>query len=94
VTHTTYQADPIGWVESLLVEIADAPNQGDEGAPERWIRFSPRVAEAISDLAVGDEIIMVTWFDRGDRDELKTYPGDDPLNSFAWGVQHSLTRPA
>ena len=32
---------PIGRVESELTEIADAPNQGDEGAPSAWLVFAP-----------------------------------------------------
>ena len=30
---------PIGWVESPLVEPEVAPLQGDEGAPTAWVVF-------------------------------------------------------
>jgi tRNA-Thr(GGU) m(6)t(6)A37 methyltransferase TsaA len=71
---------PIGWVESPLVERADAPRQGDEGAPSAWLVFEPQVTEAIRDLHAGDQIIVLTWLDRARRDVLSTRPRDDPDN--------------
>jgi tRNA (Thr-GGU) A37 N-methylase len=48
-----YQVVPIGWVESPLKERAQAPRQGDEGAPDAWLVFRPEVAEGLRDLAPG-----------------------------------------
>ena len=73
-----YEALPVGWVESPLVDRAQAPRQGDEGAPPAWLVFEPHVAEAIRDVAVGDEIILLTWLDRARRDVLSTHPRGDP----------------
>jgi tRNA-Thr(GGU) m(6)t(6)A37 methyltransferase TsaA len=42
--------------------------------------FSPEVAEGVRDLAVGQDIIVLTWLDRARRDELSTIPRDDPAN--------------
>jgi tRNA-Thr(GGU) m(6)t(6)A37 methyltransferase TsaA len=75
---TGYQVEPIGWVESPLKDRADAPRQGDEGAPSAWLVFEPGVAEGLRDLAPGDEIIVLTWLDRADRGVLVTRPRDDP----------------
>ena len=36
-----YDVRPIGVVESSLVDLADAPRQGDEGAPEAWLVIDP-----------------------------------------------------
>jgi tRNA-Thr(GGU) m(6)t(6)A37 methyltransferase TsaA len=69
---------PIGVVESSLVDIADAPNQGSQGAPDAWLVFNPEVEEAMRDLEVGEEIMVITWLDRAPRDVLSTYPGSDP----------------
>lgn len=69
---------PVGWVESPLVERTQAPRQGDEGAPPAWLVFEARTAEAIRDLRVGDEIVVITWLDRADRDVLSTRPRDEP----------------
>jgi tRNA-Thr(GGU) m(6)t(6)A37 methyltransferase TsaA len=73
-----YEVTPIGWVESPLVDRAHAPRQGDEGAPPAWLVFEPHVAEAIRDLAVGDEVVLLTWLDRARRDVLSTHPRGDP----------------
>src|SRR5262244_4389656 len=73
-----YQVVPIGWVESPLKDQAQAPRQGDEGAPDAWLVFQPEVAEGLRDLAAGAEIIVLTWLDRAARDVLVTRPRDDP----------------
>jgi tRNA-Thr(GGU) m(6)t(6)A37 methyltransferase TsaA len=73
-----FEVVPIGWVESPLKERAQAPRQGDEGAPDAWLVFKPDVAEGIRDLAAGTEILVLTWLDRAARDVLVTRPRDDP----------------
>jgi tRNA-Thr(GGU) m(6)t(6)A37 methyltransferase TsaA len=74
----SYQVVPIGWVESPLTDRAQAPRQGDEGAPDAWLVFEPGVAEGIRDLDTGTEILVLTWLDRAARDVLVTRPRDDP----------------
>ena len=78
-----YDVVPVGWVESPLQERAQAPRQGDEGAPDAWLVFEPGVGEALSDLRAGTEIIVLTWLDRADRDVLVTRPRDDPARPLA-----------
>lgn len=73
-----YVIEPIGRVRSPLTERADAPKQGREGSPETWLEFEPRVADALGDIETGEEIIVLTWFDRADRQVLTTRPRDDP----------------
>jgi len=75
-----YEIVPIGWVESPLTDRAQAPRQGDEGAPPAWIVFEPVVGEAMRDLRPGTEVLVLTWLDRADRDVLVTRPRDDPAN--------------
>ena len=75
---TGYQVVPIGRVESPLKDRAQAPRQGDEGAPAAWLVFEPEVAEGLRDIAAGTEIIVLTWLDRAARDVLVTRPRDDP----------------
>jgi len=75
---TGFQIMPIGWVESPLTERSQAPRQGDEGAPDAWLVFEPRVADGLRDILPGAEIIVLTWLDRADRDVLVTQPRDDP----------------
>ena len=71
---------PVGWVESSLTERAAAPKQGNEGAPEAWIAFEPTLIDALHGIEPGDEVLVFTWLDRGDRDVLQTRPRDDPAN--------------
>lgn len=74
----SYEVRPIGWVESTLVDPADAPNQGYQGAPDAWLVIDADVREGIRDLRVGAEIFVLTWLHLARRDELATQPGDDP----------------
>jgi tRNA-Thr(GGU) m(6)t(6)A37 methyltransferase TsaA len=72
-----YQIRPVGRVESPLVDRENAPRQGDEGAPEAWIVFADDVLDAVVDLEVGSDVIVLTWLDRADRDVLTTRPRGD-----------------
>ncbi len=74
------EVKPVGWVESPLTERAAAPKQGNEGAPEAWIAFDPDLVDALHGIEPGDEVLVFTWLDRGDRDVLRTRPRDDPAN--------------
>ena len=75
-----YEIVPIGWVESPLTDRAQAPRQGDEGAPPAWIVFEPGVGEGIRDLQPGTEVLVLTWLDRAERGVLVTRPRDDPAS--------------
>jgi tRNA-Thr(GGU) m(6)t(6)A37 methyltransferase TsaA len=78
VTETGFRVVPVGWVESALVDPATAPKQGDEGGPEAWLVFRPDIGPALRDLAVGADILVLTWLDRARRDVLLVHPRDDP----------------
>ena len=69
---------PIGTVESPLTDRESAPKQGDEGAPDAWLAFSADVAEGLGGIAVGDELLVLTWLDRASRDVLRVHPRGDP----------------
>jgi tRNA-Thr(GGU) m(6)t(6)A37 methyltransferase TsaA len=71
---------PVGRVESPLRDRAAAPKQGNEGAPEAWLVFEPELLAALHGIEVGDEVLVLTWLDRGKRDVLQTRPRDDPAN--------------
>jgi tRNA-Thr(GGU) m(6)t(6)A37 methyltransferase TsaA len=68
---------PIGHVSSPLVDREHAPKQGYEGAPEAWLMFKPEFQEGLRDLRAGEEILVLTWLDRGDRETLSVHPRDD-----------------
>lgn len=69
---------PIGVIRSKLKQRSKAPKQGSEGAPDAWLEVRPFAAPAIDGLAVGDEIIVLTWLHRAHRDVLKVHPRSDP----------------
>ena len=75
----------VATVESPLTDRASAPKQGDEGAPEAWLAFDAAVADALDGLAVGDELLLLTWLDRARRDVLRVHPRGD-LSRPAQGV--------
>lgn len=68
---------PIGFVSSPLVNPEHAPKQGNEGAPEAWLVFKPEFEPGLVDLQAGEEILVLTWLDRSDRQTLKVHPRDD-----------------
>jgi tRNA-Thr(GGU) m(6)t(6)A37 methyltransferase TsaA len=80
LSHQRYELQPIGWVESPLVDRALAPRQGDEGAPDAWLTFDARFSEGLRDLQVGADVILLTWLDRAHRDVLVVHPRGDPAN--------------
>jgi tRNA-Thr(GGU) m(6)t(6)A37 methyltransferase TsaA len=77
VSEERVELTPIGRVASPLTDLAAAPKQGDEGAPEAWIVISPAVAAGIEGIGVGDELIVLTWLDRASRDVLRVHPRGD-----------------
>lgn len=77
---TEIEIKPVGRVESPLSDRAEAPKQGNEGAPEAWLVFEPELIDALHGIEVGDKILVFTWLDRGQRDVLQTHPRDDPAN--------------
>ncbi|HEY4398841.1 MAG TPA: tRNA (N6-threonylcarbamoyladenosine(37)-N6)-methyltransferase TrmO [Acidimicrobiia bacterium] len=77
MAETAYVIHPIGWVESPLVDPDAAPLQGDEGTPDAWLVLTPTMRPAMQDLAIGAEVIVLTWLDRADRDALVVHPRGD-----------------
>ena len=75
-----YELRPIGVIRSTLKVPSNAPKQGAEGAPDAWLEVYPEAADALDGLAVGDEIILITWFHRADRAVRKVHPRSDPRN--------------
>jgi tRNA-Thr(GGU) m(6)t(6)A37 methyltransferase TsaA len=71
---------PIGTLVSELKDVAAAPMQGSEGAPDAWIEVHPCAADALRGVAVGDELLIITWLHQADRGVLLTHPRSDPRN--------------
>jgi tRNA-Thr(GGU) m(6)t(6)A37 methyltransferase TsaA len=82
---TDFTVRPIGRVQSPLISTADAPRQGDEGAPDAYLVLHPEVQAGLDGVAVGDEIIILTWLHEADRTVLRVHPRGD-LNRPEAGV--------
>ena len=72
-----YDIRPIGVIRSELTSLDAAPRQGSEGAPEAWIELDAAVAQGLEGIAVGHDIILITWFHKAHRDQLKLHPRGD-----------------
>jgi tRNA-Thr(GGU) m(6)t(6)A37 methyltransferase TsaA len=82
---SSYTIQPIGIVRSELASLEAAPCQGDEGAPEAWLDLTAQVAQGLTGVQVGDELIVLTWFHRARRDVLQVHPRgrlDAPLTGI------------
>jgi tRNA-Thr(GGU) m(6)t(6)A37 methyltransferase TsaA len=80
MTDAPYVIRPIGRVESALVDPAEAPKQGDEGAPDAHIVIDETLRPAMVGLEGGTEAFVLTWLDRAERDTVMVHPRDDPAN--------------
>ncbi|HEU5342994.1 MAG TPA: tRNA (N6-threonylcarbamoyladenosine(37)-N6)-methyltransferase TrmO [Ktedonobacterales bacterium] len=78
MTANDFTLRPIGVVRSPLTQREEAPMQGGEGAPDAWIEIEEPVATALEGIAVGDEIIVITWLHQARRETLQAHPRHDP----------------
>jgi tRNA-Thr(GGU) m(6)t(6)A37 methyltransferase TsaA len=77
-TREEYSLTPIGYIRSDLRALEEAPRQGAEGAPDAWLEVDPTFARALREVAAGDELIVITWLHRADREVLEVHPRNDP----------------
>ena len=80
MTDARFELRPIAIIESPLTDLAAAPKQAHEGAPEAWLVFEPDVLDAMDGLRVGDDVVVLTWLDRADREVLRVHPRGDVAN--------------
>jgi tRNA-Thr(GGU) m(6)t(6)A37 methyltransferase TsaA len=78
-----YSLRPIGYIRSQLLALEDAPRQGSEGAPDAWLEVDPAFARGLRGVTAGDDIIIITWLHRADRDVLEVHPRGDLTNPLA-----------
>jgi len=72
-----YSIEPIGIIRSGLATREAAPKQGSEGGIDAWLEIHPSYAEGVEGMAVGKDIIVVTWFHKASRNRLKVHPRGD-----------------
>jgi tRNA-Thr(GGU) m(6)t(6)A37 methyltransferase TsaA len=84
----------IGFLQSPLKEPGEAPRQGSEGAPDAWIEVNASVADGLEGIEVGDDIIVITWLHKAQRDILKVHPrGDEAVPLAGVFATRSSDRP-
>jgi tRNA-Thr(GGU) m(6)t(6)A37 methyltransferase TsaA len=77
-----YFLRPVGIVRSSLRSREGCPKQGGEGAPDAWLEIDPAFTEALDGIAVGSDMLILTWLHEGRRDLLRVHPrgnSDEPL---------------
>jgi tRNA-Thr(GGU) m(6)t(6)A37 methyltransferase TsaA len=72
----------VGVIRSSLKSRRGAPRQGSEGAPDAWLEVSGPAVKCLRGLAVGDELIVITWLHQGRRDVLQVHPRSDPRHAL------------
>ncbi len=66
--------NPIGFIRSEITDRKLAPRQGSDGAPDAWLDIEPEFRDALFRLKAGDDIVVLTWLDRSNRDTLRVVP--------------------
>jgi tRNA-Thr(GGU) m(6)t(6)A37 methyltransferase TsaA len=74
---TAFDVRPVGTVSSVLTSRAEAPRQGDEGAPDAVLVLDPEFRLGLLGLAVGDELLVLTWLHQAERTALSVHPRGD-----------------
>lgn len=83
MTKQNFDVCPIGWVESSVTDRADAPKQGDEGAPLARIVIRPEFRDRIAGLQSGDRVLILTWLHLANRDVISVHPRGDQRRPLA-----------
>jgi len=74
MTENSFVIEPIGFIRSELTDLAQAPMQGIEGGYEAWLELSPQFAQGLLGIETGDNLIVLTWLHRAQRDVLQVHP--------------------
>jgi tRNA-Thr(GGU) m(6)t(6)A37 methyltransferase TsaA len=69
----SFTVQPIGFITSELKDLKDCPLQESENAPAAYLEIHTPYIQGIKDIAVGDKLIILTWFHLADRNILKCY---------------------
>ena len=74
---------PIGFIRSPIKKRGEAPKQGSEGAPAAWLELEAWAAAGLKGITAGDELLVITWLHRSDREVLQVHPRRDPCHALA-----------
>jgi tRNA-Thr(GGU) m(6)t(6)A37 methyltransferase TsaA len=77
---TEFRLKAVGVIRSTIKARGDAPRQGSEGAPDAWLEVRPWAVRGLHGVAVGDELLVITWLHRARRGVLQVHPRGDLRN--------------
>lgn len=77
MSYQEWHLTPIGYVESPLKNTAEAPRQGDEGAPDSTLVIDEAFAAGLEGINQGDTLIALTWLHLARREVLVVHPRGD-----------------
>jgi len=80
-TTRAYTVHPVGTIRSELKMRAQAPKQGEHGAPAAWIEIDSAFTAALDGIRTADELLILTWLHASKRDPLRVHPRGDSRNS-------------
>ena len=72
-----YTVRPIGFVRSGIRSVEEAPRFYTEGAPNAFLEILPEYRKGLLRIEAGDEIIVLTWLHRAEREVLRVHPRGD-----------------
>jgi tRNA-Thr(GGU) m(6)t(6)A37 methyltransferase TsaA len=73
----TIPLNAIGRLASELRSMSSAPKQGNEGAPDAWLKLAPEYADGLMGIQIGDPLTILTWLHQARRDVLHVHPRQD-----------------
>ncbi|MCI0413340.1 tRNA (N6-threonylcarbamoyladenosine(37)-N6)-methyltransferase TrmO [bacterium] len=73
----TFSIESIGVIRSEIKNTKDAPMFYTEGAPNAYLELDAIYMDGLERMQAGDEIIVITWLHRAQRDVLKVHPRGD-----------------
>ncbi|RQD56236.1 MAG: tRNA (N6-threonylcarbamoyladenosine(37)-N6)-methyltransferase TrmO [Desulfonatronovibrio sp. MSAO_Bac4] len=77
-TSQDFKVQPIGQVESPYLSLKDCPFQGNDACPAVQIHIKPELSKGLHLLKAGQEIIVITFMDKSQRNILQCKPRNDP----------------
>jgi tRNA-Thr(GGU) m(6)t(6)A37 methyltransferase TsaA len=72
-----YNIEPIGIIQSEIKNKEDAPMFSTDGAPNAYLKLSPKCINGLDRMKAGDNIIVITWLHLADRHILRVHPQRD-----------------
>jgi tRNA-Thr(GGU) m(6)t(6)A37 methyltransferase TsaA len=77
MSDTEFALEPIGTIRSELATREAAPKQGSEGGIDACLEIHPSFSDGLEGIAVGSDVIVITWFHEASRNRLKVHPRGD-----------------